>query len=204
MIYLSELLVGSGKQVAVLDDSLEKDIFALLPFQEREISCTYHGVEYYRDTMESTWDGFDFVFFLVGLEGSMPLSDYPVQVWYVFLTADRKGLEKTISIFDFERQRIPVFLFIRDFCDYKITAAYIRGLWREARGAVSGWYEIPFDMIDYEYAIRMQYEPVNEYKQLSKELREVLLIVAAKLTGLTKKEQEIIYKKLKRGKKRCR
>ena len=52
--------------------------------------------------------------------------------------------------------------------------------------------------------LRLPVEPVNGYKQVSKELREVLLIVAAKLTGLTKKEQEIIYKKLKRGKKRCR
>lgn len=217
LIYLSELLVESGKQVAVIDDSPEKDIFALLPFQEtvQEIDniFTYHGVEYrkiFREEEEihdSSYmdDRFDVVFLVTGTGIEEVIWDYPVEAWYVFLTANRKGIERTIDAFqDFQTQDAPVFLFIRDFCDYKITAAYIRGLWREARGNIAGWYEIPFDMIDYEYFIRMQYEPVNEYKQLSKEIKEVLITVASKLTGFTKKEEEMIYKKLKRGRKRCR
>lgn len=210
LIYLSELLVESGKRVAVIDHSPERDIFALLPFQEIDNIYTYHGVEYHRNPLEeeetsdiSYMDNrFDIVFLIVGLEAEGVLSDYPVEVWYIFLTANRKGIERTTKTF--WEQEAPVFLFIRDFCEYKITAAYIRSLWREARGNIAGWYEIPFDIIDYEYFIRMQYEPVNEYKQLSKEMREVLITVASKLTGLTKKEEEILYKKLKRGKKRCR
>ena len=210
LIYLSELLVESGKQVTVVDHSPDKDIFALLPFQEKENTFTYHGVEYQRDLWKdgekldiaSVYYAFDIVFLMVGTESEESLLEYPAEVWYVFLTANRKGIEKTEQIF--WEPDIPVFLFIRDFCDYKITASYIRGLWREARGNIAGWYEIPFDIIDYEYLTRMQYEPVNEYKQLSKEMQEVLITVASKLTGLTKKEEELIYKKLKRGKKRCR
>lgn len=210
LIYLSELLVESGKQVAVVDHSPNEDIFTLLPFRERENTFTYHGVEYQRDLwkdgeeldISSVYNAFDIVFLTVGTGCKEVVAEYPAEVWYVFLTANRKGMEQTEQIF--WEQEVPVFLFIRDFCDYKITAAYIRGLWREARGNIAGWYEIPFDMIDYEYLIRMQYEPVNEYKQLSKEMREVLITVASKLTGLTKKEGEMIYKKLKRGRKRCR
>lgn len=212
LIYLSELLVESGKRVAVIDRSPEGDIFALLPFQEfQEIenSYTYHGVEYHQNLQKEETrdifhidDKFDVVFIVVGLEVEGVLSDYPVEAWYIFLTANRKGIERMTKTF--WEQTAPVFLFIRDFCEYKITAAYIRGLWRETRGNIAGWYEIPFDIIDYEYFIRMQYEPVNEYRQLSKEMREALSIVAAKLTGFTKKEEETFYKRWKRGGKRCR
>lgn len=212
LIYLSELLVESGKQVVVVDGSLEKDIFALLPVSEKEHTFTYHGVEYQRDLWKgeepsqifSYYCTFDIVFFIVGTEISNKerLTEYPAEVWYIFLTANRRGIEKTKQIV--WEEKVPVFLFIRDFCDYKITASYIRNLWREARGKIDGWYEIPFDIIDYEYAVRMQYEPVNEYKQLSKEMQEVLVTVASKLTGLTKKEEAILYKKIKRGKKRCK
>lgn len=206
LIYLSELLAASGRQVAVVDHSPEKDIFALLPFQEEEDIVTYHGVEYQRGLWKEEsvqmYRTFDIVFLVVGTENIGIVSEYPAEVWYIFLTANRKGIERTKQI-AWERE-VPVFLFIRDFCEYKITASYIRSLWREERGKIDGWYEIPFDTIDYEYAVRMQYEPVNEYKQLSKEMQEVLLTVASKLTGLTKKEEAVIYKKIKRGKKKCR
>lgn len=201
LIYLSELLTESGRQVAVLDNSPEGDIFALLPFQE-ENTVTYHGVEYHKNEWETEdiCQEFDLVFLVVGTKGTM--SDYPVEVWYIFLTADRKGIEKTMQVFQAETQ--PVILFIRNFCDYKITASFIRTLWKKEKGTVAGWYEIPFDTLDYEYRIRMQYEPVNEYKQLSKEMREALIVTAGKLTGLTKKEIETKYKRLKRGKRKCR
>lgn len=235
----------SGKRVAVIDRSLDQDVFALLPFQEKENVFTYHGVEYHRDVREDgeridiredgermdaqkdkervniqkdggilgVWkdggmieipymeDLFDVVFLVVGAVEEV-ISDYPAEAWYVFLTADRKGIERTKQTF--WEADVPVFLFIRNFCDYKITAAYIRGLWKEARGNIAGWYEIPFDLIDYEYGIRMQYEPVNEYRQLSREMSEAVVTVASKISGLTKKEEETIYKKMKRGKKRCR
>ncbi len=206
LIYLSELLVKSGKQVAVLDDSKEKDIFALLPFQEKDNIFTYHGVEYYKIILEKTdleqFDTYDIVFFIIGCKAGRMEFHIPIEVFYVFLTASRKGIEKTIETV--WEQEVPVVLFIRNFCEYKITAAYIRGLWREARGNIVGWYEIPFDSIDYEYAIRMQYEPVNGYRQLSKEMKEALIIVSSRLAGLTQKEEKRIYKKLKRGKKLCR
>jgi len=211
LIYLSELLVESGKKVAVLDYSPEGNIFALLPYKKEEQEdqekrqkgkeFTYHGVEYHRNEWEGeyTCQEFDIVFLTVGTGEKQ--WDYPAEIWYIFLTANRMGMEKTIQDFSAEEQ--PVILFIRDYCDYKITASYIRSIWKKEKGNVAGWYEIPFDTLDYEYRIRMQYEPVNEYKQLSKEMKETLLTVASKLTGFTKKEEEAIYKRLKRGKRKC-
>jgi len=202
LIYLSELLTESNKRVAVIDNSPEGDIFALLPFQEKENIYTYHGVEYHRDFWEtkSIYQEFDIVFLTIGTGGEV--FHYPAEVWYIFLTADRRSIEKTAWAFQSDGQ--PVILFLRNFCDYKITAAFIRNLWKEKIGPAVDWYEIPFDVLDYEYYIRMQYEPVNEYKQLSKEMREALTAVASSLTGLTKKEEETIYKRLKRGKRTCR
>lgn len=202
IIYLSELLAESGRRVAVIDHSPEEDIFTLLPFQEKENIFMYHGVEYHRSVQETKhiYQEFDIVFLNIGMEGAV--SDYPAEVWYIFLTASRKGIEKTAPCFQDERQ--PVILFIRNFCEYKITAAFIKSLWQDKAGKAAGWYEIPFDMLDYEYRIRMQYEPVNEYKHLSKEMRRALTASASSLTGLSREEEEAIYKRLKRGKRKCR
>lgn len=202
LICLCELLAESKLKIAVVDNTKEAGLFSKLSFMRNEESLTYHKIEYKRNVfIFDEEDKFDFVFLKAEIF-SQEKFYMKLDKWWVFLTPQREIMEKLAVSFSHIEE--PIFLYIRDFCEYKITSIFIRKKWTELGGHFTGWYDIPFDTLDYEYRMRLQYEPVNEWKQFSKEMREVLIQTACHFTGLTQKEQRIIYQKVKRGKCRCR
>lgn len=208
LFYLATFLSEAGISVAVVDNSIQGKLFDLIPGMETEGSSTYRGVEYRRnlDIKQEFYKDFAVVLVNTGIrvlhEKEFAGIYGEMEAWYVFLTPERKILEGLAQTFC--EMKVPVTLYVRNFCEYKVTSSFLRNLWRENGGEYTGWHDIPFDQLDYEYRVRMEYEVLKEWKHLSRELERALLRTVGTLTGLGEKQQKKIYKRIKRGKKVCR
>lgn len=199
LLYLSVVFVKLGKKAAIIDNTQEGLLRYCLPAMEAgESSMTYREVDYFFGRSLNRLEKQNWDIVLVNSENGKEACDE----WYLVADGNRRMLDKLKKIG--EAMEGPVNMIIRNTCQYKVNGTFLRQKVRQWDCQIKNIYLMPADLLDYEYYLRIQYEPLQEFKELSQPYRKMLMSVAETVSGAGRKEIEQAYKLAKRGKRLCR
>lgn len=203
VLYLGRLLRQTGKSVVILDFTEEKELMECVPPVEEDL-VSYLGLDITKRA-ELLW-----------AEGeAWDLGIILLSYWYVSQN-DRGFLKKlpamkeVFLLTDFQKRNIAgardvlkreekiSMVILRDCLYGKINRNYFEKNYFSVIRQVLKIYELPLDELDYERRIRLGYEPVQNLKGLSKEFKQLLILLTESMTGLSVKKIKLAYGKQER------
>lgn len=199
MLYLALILTELKKQVCIADYSFENSFQYFIPGFGEEEGVTYRNVEYRLRPagIETYEDEFDFL--LVNNAGT---TGFACDEYYIMTDCTKSALIKSEE--EAADLKGPISFVIRNCCDCKINAAFVKQQIRKFQCRIQNIYSLPLDSIDYEYYLLLQYEQCQEFRELSVPFKKFLISCISDYTHVNKKEIETAYKKAGKGRKVCR
>lgn len=198
ILYLAAILSELNKRVLIQDFTERKELRYCIPCRE-EIFFSYRKIDYQfsREAGDSSLEEYDFIF--MNTDGYISAD---CDLGYVVTDGAQESVKAGINAI--KEIGKAANLIIRNTCEYKITSAFILNKFREADCRIHMVYDVPIDLFDYEYGLRMQYEDWQEFRNLSDKFKEMLIQMAMTLTDRTRGEVLKAYRRAGRRKLLCR
>lgn len=204
LIYLASILCCLGYKVAVFDHSHKGLLQYCIPESEGDFDkVTYRGIDYQfsKPVKERDCELYDVI--LVDM-GEWTGADYIAGLDNLYLVTDssRYHTEKYIELLLDLKKRIHVIF--KNMCDCKINRQYLIELMKRNKVLLGKTYEIRLDPLDYEYEIRMHYEPYQEFKSLSKDYESLLCALVSEITGVDIQGIKRAFNRARKGGAYCK
>ena len=204
LIYLASILCCLGYKVTIFDHSHKQLLQYCIPESEGDFDkVTYRGVDYQfsKPMKEENYDLYNIILIDLGewtaLENVIGVDDI-----YLVTDSTRYNIEKYIDLLLDLRKRVNVIF--KNMCNYKINKNYLIEAMKRSKVLLGKTYEVRLDLFDYEYEIRMQYEPYQEFKNLSKDYEILLCLLVIEITGADVQRIKKAFNQARKGVIHCK
>lgn len=221
-IYLAAILNNLGYQVLVEDRSYEQEILNCIPdaaqgkgkffYHENEPGSelslvgehleshyekkTYKNVDYIGETCELC-EEYDYHLIDLG-EWAQSLELKNLDEIILVTDCEKRNIEKYRKLFQIFS--VPMSLVVRNICEFHKRNLFLQDYFHDVKWNLTERFLLPFDAVDEEYRICMQYEPYREFNRISEELNSLLIRLCKNNTE--NKLSQILYalKQARKGK----
>lgn len=204
LIYLASILYCMQYKVAIFDQSDKQLLQYCTAKSEGDFDrITYRGIEYVfsKSIKKEDYEPYDIILVDLG-EWVTKENIGNFSKFYIVTDNSRYHVEKSIGLLlEIGKKTNVIF---KNMCECKINKEYLVEDMKRKKITLGKTYEVKFDLIDYEYEIRMQYEPYQEFKSLSKGYENLLCSLIVEFTEVNIVTIKKAFKKARKGAFHCK
>ncbi len=204
LIYLASILCCLDYKVTIFDHSHKQLLQYCIPESEGDFDkITYRGVDYqfFKPVKEENYKDYDIILLDLG-EWTTIEEINGLDHVYLVTDSSRYHMEKYIDLLIDLRKNVNIIF--KNICNCKINKQYLIETMKRSKVLLGKTYEVRLDPLDYEYEIRMQYEPYQEFKELSKPYESLLCLIVTEITGLDMQRIKKAYNRARKGVTYCK
>lgn len=204
LIYLSSILCCLDYKVGVFDHSHKQLLQYCTPKSEGDFDkVTYRGVDYQFSKAVKSDDYEKYDIILIDFGGWVnPENIGFLDDIYLVTDSTRYQIEKNIEILLGLEKKVNIIF--KNICDCKINKNFLMENMKRRKVLLGKTYEVKLDSIDYEYEIRMQYEPYQEFRNLSREYETLLFLLITEITGVDIQRIKKAFNRARKGAIHCK
>lgn len=192
IIYVSQILYQQGKHVLVIDHSENEELMEIVGEENLPDIVCYQGVDFTNKEINKLKAQYDTI---ISYQSAWIKKE--ADIIYLISSCNRKELEQLL-IWKNEINHEGTII-VRDLCTGKINEKFLTTTYLKKNQGNWNIIMLPFDCVDYEYRIRMTYEPIQGFPHLSFELMDLLYLISYELTGIDGKHQKRAYQRASKG-----